>query len=60
MNESTYETPRMMTVKEVAKTGLLKEDTLRRGIKEGWVPHIMSGTRAYVNYNKLVKILEEC
>lgn len=59
-NESEFVPPMMMTVNQVARTGLLKEDTIRRGIKEGWIPHIKSGNRALINYNKLVKILEDC
>ena len=60
MNETTFIPPKMMTINEVAKTGLLKEDTLRRGVREGWIPCIKSGNRFLINYNKLVKILEEC
>ena len=52
--------PKMMTINEIAKTGLLKEDTLRRGVREGWIPHIKSGNRFLINYNKLIKILEDC
>ena len=58
MNETTFIPPKMMTINEIAKTGLLKEDTIRRGVREGWIPAIKSGNRFLINYNRLVKILE--
>ena len=57
--EITAQQPIMMTIREVAATGLLKEDTLRRGVREGWVPHIKSGNRVLINYRKLCEKLEE-
>ena len=52
--------PRMMTIREIAKTGLLPENALRTMVKNGRAPHIMVGNKALVNYDKLCQMLEEC
>lgn len=52
--------PRMMTPREVARTGILPENAIRVGLKTGWIPHIKCGNKSLINYDKLVKILEEC
>lgn len=52
--------PRMMTIKQIADTGLLQENTLRTMVKDGRAPHIMVGNRALINYDKLIKMLEDC
>ena len=49
--------PRMMTVRQVAATGILKESAIRRGIRDGEIPVHMVGKKALINYNRLVKIL---
>ena len=59
-NENVIMGPRMLTIRQVAKTGILPEYAIRTGVKAGWIPHIMVGTKALVNYDKLVKLLEEC
>lgn len=50
--------PKMMTIKQVASTGLLPEHALRTGVKEGWVPCIKSASRVYINYDKLIEVLQ--
>ena len=40
MNEKIF-----MTIREVAKTGILSEHTIRMMVKAGEVPHIMAGNR---------------
>lgn len=50
---------RWPTVREAAERGPLSEYALRLGIREGWVPGIFVGNRFRVNYEKLLKILEE-
>ncbi len=52
--------PKMMTIKQVASTGLLPEHALRTGVKEGWIPHVKSASRVYINYDKLVEKLQQC
>lgn len=44
----------MLTIREVAATGLLPEHALRTLVKAGFVPHIKVGNRAYIDYDKLV------
>ena len=58
--ETTQRPPRMMTPREVARTGILPENAIRAGIKAGWIPHVQCGVKSLINYDKLVKILEEC
>ena len=45
--------PRMMTVREIAKTGLLPEHALRLMLKEGKLPAIFVGKKALINYDNL-------
>ena len=48
-------TPQFMTIREVAKTGFMREGTLRRLQKQGEIPGIYAETRFYVNFPQLVK-----
>lgn len=50
--------PRMMSIKEVAKTGLLPEYSLRLLLKQGKLPCIMIGNKALVNFDKLQEQLK--
>lgn len=52
--------PRMMTIREIAKTGLLPENALRTMVKDGRAPHVMVGNKALINFDKLVQMLEDC
>ena len=52
-----YTAPRMLTIRETAATGVLPEHALRAGVKAGWVPHIMIGSKALVNFDRLVAYL---
>lgn len=49
--------PLMMTVREVAGTGLLSEHALRRLLKAGKLPAIYVGKKALINYDKLCEEL---
>ncbi len=51
------EKPRMMTVREVARTGLLSENALRSMLKAGKLPAIYIGNRALINYDRLCEEL---
>lgn len=53
----SYKTPNMMTIREIAQTGLLSEYTLRYMLKEGNLPVMYVGKKALVNYNKLCEQL---
>lgn len=48
-----HDNPKMMTIREIAKTGLLSEHALRLLLKEGKLPAIYIGNKALVNYDKL-------
>lgn len=57
---NTMNLPRMMTAREIAKTGVLAEHAVREMIKTGKAPHIMVGNKALVNFDKLLQLLEDC
>lgn len=50
-------TPKFMTIKQIAQTGLLPETALRRMLKAGQLPAIYSGRKALVNYSTLCQYL---
>lgn len=51
--------PTMMTVREVAKTGLMSEHALRLLLKAGKLPAIFIGKKALINYDKLCEELQQ-
>lgn len=55
--KETNTKPRMMTIPEVAKTGVLTEYALRKLLKQGKLPCVMIGWKALVNYDKLLEQL---
>ncbi len=59
MNSTTPSTrPRMLTIRETARTGVLPETALRRLVKQNKIPGIYIGTRFLVNYDKLCEMLK--
>ena len=52
--------PRMMTPNQVAKTGVLSLYSIRKGIADGTIPHVKIGNNYRINYDKLLKMLEDC
>lgn len=56
MYQNNQETPnpRMMTIRQIAATGLLPEHALRTMVKTGQAPHIQVGSRVLINYDKLI------
>ena len=50
--------PTMMTVREIARTGLLSEHALRLMLKAGKLPAIYIGKKALINYDKLCAELQ--
>lgn len=48
-----------MTIREVAKTGILSEHCLRLMQKQGKIPHIMVGTKCLINYPLLLEQLTQ-
>lgn len=51
--------PRMMTIREIAREGILTEHALRLMLKNGQLPAIYIGTKALINYGNLVVQLSE-
>ena len=49
--------PKMMTIRETAKTGILPETALRTLVKQNKIPGIYVGTRFLVNYSALCEWL---
>ena len=45
--------PTMMTVREVARTGILPEHALRQLLRAGKLPAIYVGRKALINYDRL-------
>ena len=45
--------PRMMTISQIARTGLLPENALRVMVKNGEIPAVYSGTKAFINFDNL-------
>lgn len=51
------EVPRLMSIREVAKTGVLSEYTLRLMEKQNRLPCVYSGRKCLVNFDRLVEQL---
>lgn len=58
--ENTRSIPRLLTPNQVARTGILTEYAVRRGIKDGSIPYVKIGHHYRINYDKLLKMLEDC
>lgn len=57
INSTQNTIPVLMTVPEVASTGLINEYFLRSLIKQGFVPCIRSGRKFLINYGMLCDML---
>ena len=57
--DKKQETPQLMTIRQVAKTGLLSEYTLRLLHKQGKLPCVELPRKTLVNYTALVQQLQE-
>ena len=51
--------PRMLTIRQIARTGVLPEYTIRRMVANGTIRTYKSGTKNYINFDKFLKILED-
>lgn len=49
--------PKMLTVKQVAATGVLPEHAIRVLLKQGKLPAVYSGTTAYINFDLMCEYL---
>ena len=59
MENTNAATLKMMTIREVARTGLLPEHALRIMAKQGQLPSINVGVKVLINYDKLVQQLQQ-
>ena len=50
-------TPKLMTVRQIAQTGVIPEGALRRLIKQGVVKPLYSGNRALINFNSVCQFI---
>ena len=50
---------RYLSIREVARTGLIREYTLRELVKKGKIPCIYSGKKCLINFPQLVHVLNE-
>ena len=57
--KETITIPQFMTIREVAKTGLLPQNCLRTMAKNGTLPCIYTGNRCLVNYSLLIEQLND-
>lgn len=51
--------PKMMTVRQVAKTGLISEYALRQLVKQGKVPCIALEHKVLINFDAFVEQLQK-
>lgn len=55
--ENSERLPRMLTIRETARTGILPETALRRLAAENRLPALKVGNRVLINYDRLVEQL---
>ncbi|MBQ3176905.1 MAG: hypothetical protein IJB52_03735 [Clostridia bacterium] len=53
MDTTVITKPKMLTINETAKTGILSEWALRALVKQGKIPGIYVGNRFLINYDRL-------
>lgn len=51
--------PRMLTIRQVAATGLLPEHALRQMEKQKMLPCFYAGKKCLINYDKLIEQLQQ-
>ena len=51
------QTPRLMTVRQVAQTGILPEHALRTLLRSGKITAVYVGRKAFINYDTLCQQL---
>jgi len=52
-----HQRPNLMTVRQVAKTGILPEHALRAMLKNGMITAVYVGKKAFINYDTLCQQL---
>ena len=60
MTEKNIKIPQMMTIHQIAQTGLLPENAIRVMLRNGDIKAVYSGSKAFINFenlcNKLAKL----
>ena len=51
--------PKMMTIREIAKTGILPENALRLFVKQNKIPHINVNKKVLINFEILCSMLND-
>ena len=59
LENKTATPPRMMTIRQVAQTGVLPEHALRQMEKQKMLPCFYVGKKCLINYDKLVEQLQQ-
>lgn len=59
MEQRETNVPKMLTIRETARTGILPEYALRQLVRQGKIPHIQCGNRVLINYSKLCTMLND-
>ena len=54
---TTLEFPIMMSIRDIAKTGVLPENTIRTMVKNGSIQVVHSGTKVLINFKLLCEYL---
>ena len=54
----TKSMPKMMTIRQIAATGILSEHAIRMLVKAGKIPHLTVGKRVLINLDTVLKMLE--
>ena len=55
----TTSPPRMLTIRQVAQTGVLSEHALRQMEKQKMLPCFYVGKKCLINYDKLIEQLQQ-
>ena len=54
----TKSMPKMLTIRQIAATGILSEHAIRMLVKAGKIPHLTVGKRVLINLDTVLKMLE--
>jgi len=59
MSNNNRNIPHMMTIREVARTGIMSEYTLRAMVKQGHVPCVKVGVKVLINFELFCDMLND-
>ncbi len=54
----TKSMPKMLTIRQIAATGILSEHAIRMLVKAGKIPHLTVGKKVLINLDTVLKMLE--